>query len=159
MDTDKAQQIVASFQTLLDQTPFEAANVRLARKTWTLAEIVGHLVDSASNNHQRFARLRLGDLDDFPGYDAESWVAAQRYNDCSFSHLTSLWTHYNKLLLHLATTTPPRALTHVWRTPDGDKSLDFLLTDYYDHMGMHVGHFATRLAEVTTALKDMPPPA
>ncbi|MCA1946234.1 MAG: DinB family protein [Desulfovibrio sp.] len=153
-----ARRIVADMQALLDSTPLAAAHVRVAADAWTLGEIVGHLIDSASNNHQRFARLRLGNLDGFPGYKAEAWVLAQDYAACDFPMLAGLWTQYNALLLHLAATTPAAALGHVWRRPDhagGPLTLEFLVADYYDHLRLHCQHYGDRLAEVL-ALQEQP---
>jgi hypothetical protein len=148
IDLEKARAAVSAFQDLLDKTPPEAATVRIAPDAWTLTEIVGHLIDSAGNNHQRFARLRLGNLEGFPGYEAEAWVRAQDYAACDFQTLSGLWTHYNALLLHLAATTPPAARQNAWVRPEGSQSLEFLVADYYAHMGKHIEHYARRLAEV-----------
>lgn len=147
-DRTEAENAVAAFQALLDKTPPEVAHVRVRPDAWTLTELVGHLVDSASNNHQRFARLRLGDLQSFPGYDAEPWVAAQDYDACDFASLCTLWTAYNKLLLYLAATTPEQALGNAWKTQDGDLTLGFLIPDYYSHLRLHTGHYEERLKEV-----------
>lgn len=152
IDLEKARQIVAEFQALLDKTPAEAAHVRVAPEAWTLTEIVGHLIDSASNNHQRFARLRLGDLENFPGYEAEPWVKAQGYDACDFKLLTSLWASYNAYLLHLAANLPEAARQNAWKRPDGPKTLEFLTADYYEHLRLHADHYAKRLAEVEAAL-------
>jgi len=152
IDMPKARAVVAAIQELLDKTPPEAAQVRLSPDAWTLGEILGHLIDSASNNHQRFARLRLGDLENFPAYETEAWVAAQAYADCDFATLAGLWTGYNAYLLHLAATTPPDARQNAWIRPDGRQTLEFLVADYYDHMFLHVDHYAKRLAGVKAAL-------
>ena len=150
---ENARAVVAEMQALLDGTPPQAALVRVTPEAWSLGEIVGHLIDSASNNHQRFARLRLGDLQQFPGYDTEAWVAAQGYADCDFRTLVSLWTSYNALLLHLAATMPEQARGHRWHSPeDGLLSLEFLTEDYYAHLRQHVAHYAGRLAEVQALL-------
>lgn len=148
IEMDKARSAVGAFQALLDKTPPEAAHVRPGPDAWTLSEIVGHLVDSASNNHQRFARLRLGPLESFPGYEAESWVAAQGYDVCDFGLLRTLWTAYNDLLLHLAEATPESAKDNAWTTQDGPATLEFLVTDYYEHLKLHTDHYAERLAGV-----------
>jgi len=146
-----AKTTLADFQALIDATPAEAAHVRLSPDSWTLTEIVGHLVDSASNNHQRFTRLQYGDLDHFPGYDAEPWVAAQQYDGMDFTALSTLWTTYNEFLLHLAASTPESALGNVWRNDGTEASLGFLIEDYYRHMRMHVDHYKERLVQVTAA--------
>ena len=46
------------------------ADVKLGPDKWTLKEMVAHLIDSASNNHQRFVRLQIGHEISFPGYEA-----------------------------------------------------------------------------------------
>jgi hypothetical protein len=152
MDIESAKAAVAAFEELLDKTDAESAHARVRPGAWTLAEITGHLIDSASNNHQRFARLRLGGLEGFPGYDAEPWVAAQGYNSCDFLTLATLWSSYNAFLLHLAETTPEAALENAWTTLAGPKTLGFLIEDYYAHLRMHVEHYAERLTEVRAAL-------
>lgn len=152
MNIREAEQAVQDFQQLLDTTPDQAVHLRMAPDAWTLAEIVGHLIDSASNNHQRFARLRLGDLDHFPGYDAEPWVAAQGYDACDFPALKALWSSYNTLLLHLTKTTPDSALNNSWNTSQGKQTLEFLVEDYYRHLRVHTEHYENRLAEVVAEM-------
>lgn len=155
IDMDKARSAVAEFQALLDDTPQETAHVRVGPDAWTLAEIVGHLIDSAANNHQRFVRLRFSDLEGFPGYDAEPWVQVQQYDGCDFGMLKTLWASYNALLLHLAANTPEEASPREWRRKSGPLTLEFLVADYYEHMRGHMEHYARRLAEVQTFLKPV----
>ena len=151
-DVRKAESALAEFQRLLDETPAGAPHVRVASDAWTLAEIVGHLIDSAGNNHQRFVRLRFGDLAGFPAYEAEPWVEAQGCDGCDFASLAALWSHFNELLLHLARTAPEAALCNSW-TLDGETlTLDFLQNDYYAHLGMHAEHYRVRLDEVRLAM-------
>ncbi|BBD08732.1 DinB family protein [Desulfovibrio ferrophilus] len=144
MNLDEARQTVTAFQELLDSTPVEAAQVRVSPDAWTLTEIVGHLVDSASNNHQRFARLSLGNLEDFPGYDAEPWVEAQHYATFDFKTLATLWSSYNALILHLAANIPESARTNAWIREDGPQTLEFLIEDYYSHLRLHTDHYTER---------------
>lgn len=152
IDIEEARAAVAGFEDLLGRTGADAAHVKVAPGAWTLAEITGHMIDSASNNHQRFTRLRLGGLDGFPGYDAEPWVAAQRYGRCDFLTLATLWSSYNAFLLHLVETTPEEALGNCWIRPDGPLTLEFLIADYYAHMRLHTSHYAKRLAEAEAVL-------
>lgn len=147
-----ANVIIGEFQKLIDATPPEAAHIRIQTDAWTLTEIIGHMVDSASNNHQRFARLQHGDLDSFPAYDAEPWVAAQPYDGMDFETLAALWTSYNRFLLHLAEQTPAKLLTNAWLHEGKSMSLGFLIDDYYRHIQMHVDHYRKRLAEALQAM-------
>src|SRR3982750_3009666 len=66
---------------------------------WSAREIIGHLIDSASNNHQRFVRAQFQDSLVFSGYDQDAWVAVQHYQDAQWKELVTLWRAFN---LHIA---------------------------------------------------------
>ena len=74
---------------------------RPSPERWTKKEILGHLIDSASNNHQRFVRGQLNSGQDFPGYEQEQWVRIQGYQAARWSDLIDLWRAYNTHLLHV----------------------------------------------------------
>ena len=64
---------------------------RPAPGRWSPREIVGHLIDSASNNHQRFVRAQLDDNLVFAGYAQDRWVEVQRYQEAPWVELVELW--------------------------------------------------------------------
>ena len=66
MITEEFRSVVESFNDKLAGIPGEITGIRLSEDKWSLKEIIGHLIDSASNNHQRFVRLQFGDLVNFP---------------------------------------------------------------------------------------------
>src|SRR5437867_2017768 len=66
---------------------------------WSKKEIIGHLIDSASNNHQRFVRVQLYDGLDLPGYEQERWVAVQDYQNAGWANLLVLWKSFNEHLV------------------------------------------------------------
>jgi hypothetical protein len=92
---------------------------------WTLQEMVAHLVDSASNNHQRFVRLQLADRLEFPAYDAEEWRRASRAKTASYRDLVALYLLYNRYILHLVAWLDRDCLGNRWLSPDGDRTLAF----------------------------------
>src|SRR5919109_2457390 len=77
----------------------DRAEARTAPGKWSAKEIIGHLIDSASNNHQRFVRAQLQDDLVFPGYLQDRWVEVQRYRDAPWPDLVALWRTFN---LHIA---------------------------------------------------------
>src|ERR1700752_3577086 len=79
---------------------------RPAPGKWLAKEIVGHLVDSAANNHQRFVRAQLQDDLIFPGYAQDDLVAVQRYQDASWTDLVTLWRAYNQHIARVLQGTP-----------------------------------------------------
>ena len=115
------------------------ASIRPAPGKWSKKEILGHLVDSAANNHQRFVRLQLSPRLDLPGYDGDEWVRVQRYQDRPWSEIIDLWEIYNTQLASVIRHVDPRTLGHVWHTPDGKNlDLEFLIRDYVVHLRHHL---------------------
>jgi len=116
-----------------------AASQRPAPGKWSKKEILGHLIDSAANNHQRFVRLQLGSRIDLPGYDGDEWVRVQRYQDRPWSEIIDLWRMYNTQLASVIRHVNPDALRHFWHTPDGsDVDLEFIMRDYVVHLQHHL---------------------
>lgn len=79
---------------------------------WSKKEIIGHLIDSAANNHQRFVRAQLAARVEFPAYEQEGWVKAQQYGHAPWPDLVNLWLLYNRHLLHILRNMPEAAQTH-----------------------------------------------
>ncbi len=151
LDLNGFHRTVEEFTAALRAAPPELTAIQLAADKWSLREIVGHLVDSASNNHQRFVRLQDTPRLQFPAYQTERWVQIQRTNLLPWATLVALWESYNALLLHLAAEVRQECLGNVWETPEGARTLEFLIADYYRHLREHAGHFRQRLAEIKAA--------
>ena len=147
IDCTQYTTLLESFEELMLQTA-SLADTRLAADTWTLKEMVAHLVDSASNNHQRFIRLQLEPVLTFPKYDAEEWRVVTGIGPFDHAVLVALWKTYNALLLHLIEHVNPAALGHVWRREDRDITLEALIHDYFAHMEFHLNLFAERVKEL-----------
>jgi len=117
---------------------------------WSPKQIVGHLIDSAANNHQRFVRAQFSDDLVFPGYDQEAWVEVQRYNDESWSRLVQLWQNYNLHLCHLISKTPEVVRLKLrtshnldriaWKTVSAAEpvTLEYFMRDYVAHLQNHL---------------------
>lgn len=105
---------------------------------WSKKEILGHLIDSAANNHQRFVRLQLQPDLTLPGYEQDGWVRLGQYQRTPWTSIVALWAAYNRHLAHVIESLDPSALGHVWHSADGDVTLEFLATDYVEHMKHHL---------------------
>jgi hypothetical protein len=106
---------------------------------WSRKQVIGHLIDSASNNHQRFVRAALQTSLDFPGYDQGGSVRVQAVQDADWQLLVALWAAYNRYLAHVIARLPASKLETVCRIGSGDAvTLDFLATDYLTHLGHHL---------------------
>lgn len=106
---------------------------------WSAKQTIGHLIDSAANNHQRFVRLQIEKHLELPGYDGDAWVRIEKYQDRPWLELVSLWEAYNRHLVHVIRNLDPASLTHTWRSPEGDLvDLEFIVRDYVVHMQHHL---------------------
>ncbi len=81
-----------------------------AADRWSIAEVIGHLVDSACNNHQRFIRAQESDALRFPKYEQNLWVAAGNYQQSDWLQLVELWSLYNLHIAHVMCNIPERKL-------------------------------------------------
>ena len=107
---------------------------------WSRKQVIGHLIDSASNNHQRFVRAALQTSLDFPGYDQGGSVRVQAVQDADWQLLVALWAAYNRYLAHVIARLPASKLETVCRIGSGDAvTLEFLAKDYVTHLGHHLG--------------------
>jgi hypothetical protein len=106
---------------------------------WTRKQLVSHLIDSASNNHQRFTRAALTGPLTFPGYDQNGLMRIQQPNEMGWTTLVTLWGTYNEFLAHVIERLPAEA-AETPCTIGGDVSgtLAFLTRDYLEHLKHHV---------------------
>ena len=114
---------------------------RSSDNAWSIKEVIGHLIDSAANNHQRFVRLQLVKELMFPDYstDNENWVNIQSYQDRPWEDLLGLWRHFNGHLAHLMRCVDPACLEHVWvMNTETRVTLFELMDDYLRHLKEHV---------------------
>ncbi len=106
---------------------------------WSRKQLIAHLIDSASNNHQRFVRASLADSLDFPAYDQEGNIAVQAPGDASWQVLCQLWSSYNRYLAHVIGKLSPSKLGVVCLIGTNPPvTLGFLVEDYIKHMEHHL---------------------
>src|SRR5262245_44651092 len=136
---------IQRFAYLLDQIPsrIRAINPDIfsqkpAPEKWSKKEILGHLIDSAANNQQRFIR---GQFEDSPtvSYDQDEWVKHNHYQALDAEHVIRLWTLFNTHLLEIIRRVPAENLQRTCKLKDGTvQTLQFLIEDYVVHMEHHL---------------------
>jgi hypothetical protein len=117
---------------------------------WSPKQVIGHLIDSASNNHQRFVRANFTEDLIFAGYDQEKWVTLGDYANAPWNSLLSLWREFNLQIARVMDATPvsardvPRTRHNLhqvaWSTvPEGQPAtLAYFMNDYVDHLEHHL---------------------
>jgi DinB superfamily len=141
--------IEATTPKLLNISESESERARAVGK-WSPKEILGHLIDSAANNHIRFVKAQFDDDLIFPGYDQERWVSTQRYNAERWKELVELWRQYNSHLAHVVEGIPGEILQKrrarhnlhqvAWQAvPESEPTtLEYFVQDYIAHMKNHL---------------------
>jgi hypothetical protein len=125
---------------------------------WSHKQILGHLIDSAANNHQRF--VRAADRPDlvFEGYDSDTWVERGRYAEAPWGELVELWRGFNLQLArvidgvpeglrHRATAAHSLDRIAFETVPAGrPATLEVLMRDYVVHLRHHLAQVLGELA-------------
>jgi len=107
---------------------------------WSRRQLIGHLIDSAANNHLRFLRAALQGEVAMPGYDQAGNVRVQAVQEAEWLLLVSLWVSYNRYLAHVIAHLPEERLEALCRIGGGEPvTLKFLAEDYLAHMRHHLG--------------------
>jgi hypothetical protein len=112
---------------------------------WSRKQVLGHLLDSASNNHQRFVRAALQDSLEFPGYDQDGWVRIQAVQAVPWLTLITLWANYNRYLAHVIAHLPAAKLNVACRIGSNEPTtLGFLAEDYVRHVAHHLAQIGLK---------------
>lgn len=131
--------IIATAEPQLSQMNPDAMAVKRAPQEWSKKEILGHLIDSAANNHQRFVRALNPIEVQFPAYDQNEWVRIQRHGERPWPVLVAFWTVYNDHLSHVIECIPEGAESTLCNIGKQDPvSLDFVIRDYLRHLLHHL---------------------
>ncbi|MCP4537951.1 MAG: DinB family protein [Chloroflexi bacterium] len=107
--------------------------------SWSKKEVIGHLIDSAANNHQRFVRACSNEATTFPTYQQEDWVRIQQYNESDWGTLVALWSAYNRHLSDVIERIPQDAMSSGCNIgQENPATLEFVVRDYLQHLRHHM---------------------
>lgn len=123
---------------LLKNIPEEVFSFKPRPEKWSKKQIIGHLVDSATNNHHRLIRARIEEQP-FISYDQVKWNRISNYNDMNSASLIELWTIYNKFIAKLIKEVPSEDLDRICRTGQNEThALSYIIEDYVSHLEHHL---------------------
>jgi hypothetical protein len=151
-------QALTQLQTLLNRVPdrlgnisSEKASLKLDPAQWSPKDELGHLLDSAANNHQRIVRAQLENNPAMPGYDGERWVELHAYHHREWSELITLWKALNTQLLAAARAVPDSEWSRTCTIADSKAlTLKFVFEDYLEHMIHHLEHIGIQVDDLKT---------
>jgi hypothetical protein len=139
---------LARLLALFESVPESLVDLKPRAEDWSIKQIACHLIDSASNNHQRFTHLQRKQRLEFPPYEAEPWVAIEKPSSMPWKTMLDLLRAYNAFVLHLVRNLDPACLGNVWLVDGKELTLEFIARDYYRHLEWHIAHLENRISEV-----------
>jgi DinB superfamily len=123
--------------------------LRPAPSKWSGKEELGHLLDSAANNHQRIVRAQLQDNPAMPGYEQQQWVELHKYQDREWRELVDLWQALNRQLLAAAEAVSGPAWERTCTIAGSEPlTLRFVFEDYIGHMMHHLRHIGIEVDDL-----------
>lgn len=141
---------VAEAKPLLSKLTNADTAKRPSPAKWSKKEILGHLLDSASNNHQRFVRATLQGSLTFPGYDQDKLVDLQRFGEMDWGFLVDYWASYNRFLAHVLTCLPASAANVACVIGDHKPAaLGWIAEDYVAHLKHHLNQILGKKFETS----------
>lgn len=117
---------------------------------WSPIEILGHLIDSALNNHRRFLLAQKKEDLIFAGYDPDTWVQLNNYQNRETTEVISFWEACNIQLAELLTQLDDQLISEKSSEHNFHKicmnelpknqssSLAYLIRDYLFHVEYHL---------------------
>jgi DinB superfamily len=145
---------VAQAKPLLMKLDNADTSTRPAEGKWAKKEIFGHLLDSASNNHQRFVRATLQGSLTFPGYDQNPLVDLQNFAEIDWNFLVDFWAAYNRFLAHVIGHLPEDAAKVTCNIGNNKPvTLGWIAEDYVAHLKHHLNQILGKTFETNYGMK------
>lgn len=133
----------------LGQLSATAVETKPSPTKWSAKEELGHLLDSAANNHQRIVRAQLEDTPAMPGYEQNRWVAVHAYSRRDWKELIEVWQAFNRQLLAAAEAVPADGWSRTLTVGDSEPlTLQFVFEDYLAHMLHHLQHIGIEVNDI-----------
>lgn len=135
------KQLVEEVPPRLDACPEDDLNRKPSPEKWSRKEILGHLVDSALHNWQRFAKAQFAPQPfGYESYDQDSLVIVNQYGQLPVKEIVSLWVALNRQIIHVLDHVPGDKLDYITihAGSGGQNSLLWLMEDYLVHLKHHL---------------------
>ena len=149
--------LVNEWENKLLSLPEDVITMRRNSQNRSIKQIVGHLVDSASNNTHRTVHLQYRETPlDFPNYatfgNNDRWIAIQNYQDENWKNLVQLWKYSILHFAHVIQHINPEKLENEWISGEGSKVTLKEMVEYF------MPHFKLHLKEIEELMTHPSPP-
>ena len=150
--------LISEWENKLMSLPEDVITHRRNSQNRTIKQIVGHLIDSASNNMHRTVHLQYRETPlEFPNYatfgNNDRWIAIQNYQEENWASLVQLWKFSFLHFAHVIQQINPEKLGNVWLGGEDEKvTLKEMVEYFLPHLSLHLGE----IEELTEASPSLP---
>lgn len=160
------RQIILNAYALLSEQSESSFSQKASPEKWSKKEILGHLIDSAYNNHQRFLRAETQGNLIFQGYHPDEWVRKNNYQNRELEDVLETWKLANLHLCHLIAHLPNNLLKQqttahnfhligMNRPEEGTpSSLSYLIWDYIFHLEHHLAQLLEEYKKINNSFQN-----
>jgi len=135
---DRLSFLCATLPDMISKIPEQEFSFKPLPDKWSKKEILGHLIDSAANNHQRFVRIQY-EQEPVIFYDQNEWNKLHHYNELNSGQLIQFWKMYNEHLVNLLKRIPRENMDRKGVSRNGERQpLGWYISDYVVHMEHHL---------------------
>jgi hypothetical protein len=137
--------LINTWEKILSSLPAETITQRRNSQNRTIKQIVGHMIDSATNNTHRTVHLQYQESPfHFPNYatfgNNDRWIAIQNYQEEDWNDLIQLWKYSNLHFAHIIKNINKEKLNNEWiASADSNISLKDMVSDFPMHFKLHLG--------------------
>ncbi len=150
-ELNRLRELLQQVPGRLEKLPKDKVESKPTPSNWSPKEELGHLLDSAANNHQRIVRAQLEDNLAMPGYEQNRWVAVHSYQRRDWKELIEVWRVMNRQLLAAAEAVPDSAWSHTLTVAGSEPmTLQFVFDDYVMHMLHHLQHIGIETSDLAS---------
>lgn len=139
--TNGINQYIDKWEQKLINLPVETITQKRNKQNRTIKQILGHLIDSAANNHQRMIRLQYNAKLVFPDYqqDNDLWIALQDYQNEDWFTIIQLWKYYILHMIQVIKSVDQTKLDNSWQSfEDITVTLRQMIEGYLGHIELHL---------------------
>ena len=132
---------IETWEQKLIELPIETITKKKNKQNRSIKQILGHLIDSAANNHQRMIRLQYNEKLDFPDYqqDNDLWIALQDYQIADWKIIIQLWKYYNLHMIQVIKSVDHKKLNNSWTSFENvNVTLKQMIEGYLGHIDLHL---------------------
>lgn len=147
--------LISEWEKKLENLPEQTVTNRFNSQNRSIRQILGHMVDSATNNTHRVIHMHYQSSPvKYPDYanlgNNERWIAIQNYQEENWSELVRLWAAVNRHMVHLIGQVDKSKLNQQWTSALNEKiTLREMISDYPRHFKLHLNEISALINQLT----------